>query len=41
MMASIRGGSNGKAKRELEWHLVYPSWRRGFLEGLSEETTRR
>lgn len=35
MMTQIRGGSNEKAKRELGWRLIYPSWRRGFVEGLS------
>jgi 2-alkyl-3-oxoalkanoate reductase len=34
MMTQIRGGSNAKAKRELGWQPVYPSWRRGFVEGL-------
>jgi len=34
MMTKIRGGSNAKAKRELMWHPIYPSWRRGFIEGL-------
>jgi nucleoside-diphosphate-sugar epimerase len=34
MMTSIRGGSNGKAKQELAWQPIYPSWRRGFVEGL-------
>lgn len=34
MMTQIRGGSNDKAKRELGWQLMYPSWRRGFVEGL-------
>ena len=34
MMTEIRGGSNEKAKRELGWRPVYPSWRRGFVEGL-------
>jgi hypothetical protein len=34
MMTKIRGGSNAKAKRELGWQPVYPSWRRGFVEGL-------
>jgi nucleoside-diphosphate-sugar epimerase len=34
MMTEIRGCSNAKAKRELEWQLLYPSWRRGFVEGL-------
>ena len=34
MMTEIRGGSNAKAKRELVWQPIYPSWRRGFFEGL-------
>lgn len=34
MMTEIRGGSNAKAKRALGWQPVYPSWRRGFVEGL-------
>ena len=34
MMTSIRGGSNAKAKRELDWQPIYASWRRGFIEGL-------
>lgn len=34
MMTRIRGGSNVKAKRELGWKPTYPSWRRGFVEGL-------
>jgi hypothetical protein len=33
-MTEARGGSNAKAKRELDWLLAYPSWRRGFVEGL-------
>lgn len=34
MMTQIRGGANTKARRELEWEPIYPSWRRGFVEGL-------
>jgi 2-alkyl-3-oxoalkanoate reductase len=34
-MTEIRGASNAKAKRELDWELRYPSWRQGFAEGLS------
>ncbi|MBV9366693.1 MAG: NAD(P)-dependent oxidoreductase [Solirubrobacterales bacterium] len=30
MMTEIRGASNAKAKRELAWRLVHPSWRDGF-----------
>jgi nucleoside-diphosphate-sugar epimerase len=34
MMTRVRGGSNAKAKRELGWQPIYPSWRRGFVDGL-------
>jgi nucleoside-diphosphate-sugar epimerase len=34
MMTKIRGGSNAKAKHKLQWQPIYPSWRRGFVEGL-------
>lgn len=34
MMTKSRGGSNAKAKRELGWQPVYPTWRRGFAEEL-------
>lgn len=30
MMTEIRGASNAKAKRELEWRPTHPSWREGF-----------
>ena len=40
MMTSIRGGSNAKARRELAWEPIYPSWRRGFVEGLGERGSR-
>ena len=30
MMTEGRGFSNAKAKRELGWKLLYPSWREGF-----------
>jgi nucleoside-diphosphate-sugar epimerase len=30
MMTEIRGASNAKAKRELGWQLIHPSWREGF-----------
>ena len=29
-MAEIRGASNAKAKRELQWRPAHPSWRQGF-----------
>jgi 2-alkyl-3-oxoalkanoate reductase len=32
----IRGASNAKAKRELGWTLLYPTWREGFRRGLAE-----
>jgi nucleoside-diphosphate-sugar epimerase len=34
MMTEIRGCSNAKAKRELNWTPMYPSWRIGFVDGL-------
>jgi nucleoside-diphosphate-sugar epimerase len=34
MMTASRGSSNAKAKRELGWKLIYPSWRQGFRTGL-------
>jgi len=34
MMTQIRGCSNAKARRELGWTPVYPSWRIGFVDGL-------
>jgi nucleoside-diphosphate-sugar epimerase len=35
IMTEGRGFSNAKAKRELGWQLRYPSWRKGFKEGLA------
>ena len=40
MMTEGRGASNAKAKRELDWHLLYPTWREGFVNGLTEESRR-
>jgi nucleoside-diphosphate-sugar epimerase len=34
MMTEGRGASNAKAKRELDWRPVWPSWRDGFRNGL-------
>jgi nucleoside-diphosphate-sugar epimerase len=34
IMTQVRGGSNAKAKRELNWTPIYPSWRIGFVDGL-------
>ena len=33
-MTEARGASNEKAKRELDWQLAWPSWRKGFRDGL-------
>ena len=35
MMTEGRGFANAKAKRELGWHLRYPSWREGFRAELA------
>jgi nucleoside-diphosphate-sugar epimerase len=32
MMTQVRGGSNAKAKADLKWRPVHPSWRQGFAE---------
>jgi nucleoside-diphosphate-sugar epimerase len=34
IMTQIRGCSNAKAKRDLNWAPIYPSWRVGFVDGL-------
>jgi nucleoside-diphosphate-sugar epimerase len=36
LFTQIRGASNTKAKRELGWQLIYPSWRNGFRRGLAD-----
>jgi hypothetical protein len=41
MMTQARGASNAKAKRELGWKLLYPSWREGFVNGLGRNTPGR
>jgi 2-alkyl-3-oxoalkanoate reductase len=35
LMTKAPGVSNEKAKRELNWQPRYPSWRQGFVDGLS------
>lgn len=35
-MTEIRGASNAKAKRELDWRPARPSWRQGFAHGLGD-----
>ncbi len=32
MMTEVRGASNAKAKRELDWQPSYPTWREGFAK---------
>jgi hypothetical protein len=32
MLTEIRGASNDKAKRELGWSPVHPTWREGFKQ---------
>jgi nucleoside-diphosphate-sugar epimerase len=34
MMTDVRGASNAKAKRDLDWKPFYASWRDGFRHGL-------
>jgi nucleoside-diphosphate-sugar epimerase len=34
MMTTARGSDNAKARRELAWTPMYPSWRQGFRDGL-------
>jgi nucleoside-diphosphate-sugar epimerase len=36
MMTQIRGCSNAKAKRDLGWRPIWPSWRQGFASGLTQ-----
>ena len=35
MATQLRGASNAKAKRDLDWQPRYPSWRQGFREALA------
>ncbi|MEP6715688.1 MAG: NAD(P)-dependent oxidoreductase [Terriglobia bacterium] len=41
MMTQARGASNRKAKTELNWQLVWPSWRQGFNRGLGDTVSTR
>ena len=34
MMCQVRGAANAKAKRELGWEPLWPSWQEGFRSGL-------
>lgn len=40
-MTEVQGGSNVRAKRELDWQPVYASWRDGFRKGLSGDAAPR
>jgi nucleoside-diphosphate-sugar epimerase len=40
MMTTVRGSSNAKAKRTLDWQPAYATWRDGFRRGLSAELPR-
>jgi len=35
LFTRIRGASSAKAKRELGWQPIYPSWRDGFRHELA------
>ena len=39
MMTQARAGSNAKARTELGWAPAFPSWRQGFSEIISRQTT--
>jgi nucleoside-diphosphate-sugar epimerase len=36
VMTQARGSSNAKAKRELGWTPIWPTWREGFAKGLDQ-----
>jgi hypothetical protein len=36
MFTQIRGASNARAKQELGWRLLCPSWREGFERGFGD-----
>jgi nucleoside-diphosphate-sugar epimerase len=38
LMTQSRAGSNAKAKGELGWRPLYPSWRQGFAEVMRQQT---
>jgi nucleoside-diphosphate-sugar epimerase len=41
MMTQVRGGSNAKAKRELDWQPAHASWREGFAEVAEQSVAQR
>jgi nucleoside-diphosphate-sugar epimerase len=40
LMTRVCGGSNAKAKRELGWEPLYPTWRDGFRNGMAADHVR-
>jgi hypothetical protein len=40
MMTQTRACSNAKAKRELGWQPIHPTWRQGFLEVVQQRSSR-
>jgi nucleoside-diphosphate-sugar epimerase len=34
MLCEVRGADNAKAKRELGWNPIWPTWREGFRDGM-------
>lgn len=41
LLTQVRGASNAKAKRELNWTPRWASWREGFRHGLSDDRKQR
>lgn len=41
MMTEVRGASNAKARRELSWQPLWPTWREGFRKGLEDDAVMR
>jgi nucleoside-diphosphate-sugar epimerase len=41
MMTQVRGGSNAKAKGELDWRPAHRSWREGFAESLPQAVAQK
>jgi nucleoside-diphosphate-sugar epimerase len=37
MMCEVRGADNAKAKRELGWNPIWPTWREGFRRGMEAQ----
>ena len=39
MMCEVRGADNAKAKRELGWNPIWPTWREGFRSGMAAQAS--